>query len=90
MKRSPLRKVSKKRAGENAEYLKLREKFLLDQPWCEIGARGCTRKARDVHHANHREGKRLLDRKYWWATCRSCHIFIGDNPKIAREKGWLI
>src|ERR1043166_6735729 len=90
MKRSPIRKVSKKRKSELALYAKKREKYLLDQPWCEIGAPGCRRKSVEIHHSNHREGKRLLDKKFWWAACRHCHDFCHQNPGIARQKGWLL
>jgi hypothetical protein len=44
LKRSPLRKVSKKRQGESAIYSKLRKKYLAEHPYCEwwLAERGLT------------------------------------------------
>lgn len=88
MKRTPLRKVSKKRAKENREYLKLRAEFLKARPYCEIFEPCCTRKATEIHHVNGRNGKRLLDMNQCLPTCRSCHRFITDNKKYAQEMGF--
>ena len=33
--RKPIKKVAKKRAALNREYMKLRDKFLADHPYCE-------------------------------------------------------
>ena len=35
MKRTPLKKVSKKRAGQNNTYSKLRKEFLAAHPYCQ-------------------------------------------------------
>jgi hypothetical protein len=87
MKRTPLRKVSKKRAIQNRAYMKIRKQFLEDAPFCEVP--DCYGFSREIHHSNHREGVKLLDRKYFVAVCRNCHRKIHDNPKWAREKGLL-
>jgi hypothetical protein len=90
MKRSPLRKVSKKRAVEMRKYLKLREKFLTVQPWCEVGATWqCTTKATDVHHMRGR-GKYLCDWSYFMAVCRFCHQYVHDNPYWARKHKYIL
>ena len=31
----------------------------------------------------------MLDWRFWMAVSRKIHNWIGDNPKEAREKGWL-
>lgn len=36
MKRTPLRRVSKHRAGETKEYVKLRKQFLAQHPICQL------------------------------------------------------
>ena len=36
MKRTPIRRVSKKRAGANRLYAKLRKEYLEMHPWCQI------------------------------------------------------
>ncbi len=89
MKRTPLRKVSKKRAKQNREYSKLRKEFLALRPYCDIFEPCCTRKATDIHHMKHREGNLLLDSAYWLPSCRACHRFLHDNPAYARESGFL-
>ena len=89
MKRSPIRKVSKKRDGELRVYRVLKAEFLKRRPYCEIFEPCCTRTAVDVHHVNGRNGKRLLDVSWWLPVCRGCHSFIHSRPKYAREAGFL-
>lgn len=96
MKRGkPLRRVSKKRAAENKTYAKQRAEFLAKHLHCEICIAMCLfvgemRPPSDVHHQNGRNGRRLLDEAYWLAVCREHHQWIHDNPKEARQRGWLI
>lgn len=89
MKRTPIRKVSKKRAGELKAYYALRATFLKLRPYCEIFEPCCTRKATEIHHVNGRNGDRLLDSQWFLPACRACHSFIHDRPKYAREMGFL-
>lgn len=87
MKRTPIRRVSKKRAKQNAEYMKLRKKFLEDHPVCQI----CNDEvANQIHHTNKRNGTRLNDQKYWMALGIRCHIYIHTHPEAARKEGWLL
>ena len=88
MKRSPLRKVSKKRAIQNREYAKIRKQFLEKAPFCEVP--DCIARSVEIHHSNHREGMKLCDAKHFVAVCRHCHMLIHDNPRWAREHGLLI
>jgi len=90
MKRSPLRKVSKKRSKELREYSKLRKEFLKRRPYCEIFEACCTRIATTIHHMNHRENLRLLDKSWWLPACLPCHRFITDQPAYARANGFTI
>lgn len=39
--RNPIRKVSKKRTGQLAEYARLRKKFLEDHPYCQWWLKEC-------------------------------------------------
>jgi ribosomal protein L32 len=85
MKRSPLRRISKKRQSELREYKKLGENF-LENKVCEK----CGRKRKlDIHHKAGR-GRFYLDVDTWMAVCRECHDYIHKWPKESREKGWLI
>lgn len=81
----PIKKVSDKRAGQNAEYLKLRREYLTLYPMCEVEE--CQEKSCDIHHQRGREGERLLDTNYFMAVCRDHHIFYTEHSKEAIEKG---
>lgn len=89
MKRTRLRLISTKRSKQMAQYRTLKTIFLKDRKYCEIFEPCCTRKATDIHHVNGRNGIRLLDMTWWLPTCRSCHDFIHQHPKYAREAGFL-
>jgi len=83
--------VSSKRKKKDQEYLKLRERYLTENPLCMVKVGGCTHNATDVHHkyaGSNREAFYLVQ-STWLAVCRNCHDFVHLNPKIAREMGWL-
>ena len=42
--------VSSKRKKKDAEYLKLRRRYLNENPLCKINRVDCTKKATDIHH----------------------------------------
>lgn len=87
MKRTPLRKVSKKRRSQLGEYSKLRRDYMKAHPICAM----CNNaKASDIHHRNGRNGDRLNNTVFWVSLCRSCHTYIHDHPGFARDHGWLI
>lgn len=106
MKRSPLRRVSAKRAKQNKEYSKLRKEYLEAHPICEIwlaenqtkllhtedaeGLLGEAPRSTEIHHRKGRFGSRLNDTQFWMATCENCHRLIHANPKWAHEKGYLL
>jgi len=83
--------VSSKRKKKDAEYSKLREKFLTENPLCMVKVIGCGHGATDVHHtyAGANRDAFYLIQSTWKAVCRNCHDFVHMNPKIAREMGWL-
>lgn len=80
-----MRKISKKRARQLEEYSKVRLQFVSDHELCER----CGKPADEVHHKGGRSGERINDVKDFMSICRPCHIFVHNNPKISREKGWL-
>ena len=43
----------------------------------------------EIHHKKGR-GKYLLDTSTWMAVSRDAHLWIHDNPKEARELGYII
>jgi len=84
LKRTPVRKVSKKRSKENAFYLKKRMEFLIGKT-CPITGRPAT----EIHHMDGREHSRLIDEKNWLAVTREGHQKIHLNPQWARKNGYL-
>lgn len=85
MKRSPIKKVSNKRAKQNAEYSKIRLQFLDENLYCEI----CRKPADEIHHKAGRNGDRLNNVQDFMSVCRPCHQYIHANPAESRNKGWL-
>ena len=83
--------VSSKRKKKDAEYLKLRERFLTENPICQVSVAGCMHGVTDVHHtyAGSNRDAFYLVQSTWLAVCRSCHNHIHNNPAESRTLGWL-
>ena len=88
MKRTPLRKRSKKRSRQEAEYSKLRLLYLDRHPFCQAKLPGCGLKATEIHHKKGRVDKDLTDNTEWMSVCRSCHQYIETHPVEATELGF--
>ena len=86
MRRTPLKRVSRKREKEGRIYAARRKDFLEELPVCEVCA---DKKSTDVHHRLGR-GKYYLDKATWLSVCRSCHERIHAEPKWSRENGYLL
>ena len=93
LKRTPLRRVSKKRAKQNRLYAVLRKEYLVAHPRCKV----CedkqhvpVRAATEIHHMNKRHGERLNDMSMWLPVCHTCHMVIEHAKKDAREVGYLM
>jgi hypothetical protein len=93
LKRTPLRRVSKKRAKQNRLYAVLRKEYLVAHPRCKV----CEdkqhvpiRAATEIHHMNKRHGERLNDMSMWLPVCHTCHMVIEHAKKDAREVGYLM
>lgn len=84
-----MKKVSKKLAGLQREYSKLRKEWLADRPMCQAKIHRCSLKSTDVHHKKGR-GVYLLDTNTWLSVCRSCHNWIETHPEDAKELGFSI
>lgn len=69
-----------------AEYAKLKKEFIQDKT-CPIYPH---LPVTDIHHKKGREGKLLLDTKFWLAVSRKAHIKITNNPKWAVENGYSL
>jgi len=84
-------RVSAKRAKKDAEYSKLRERYLTDNPLCMVKVNGCGHGATDVHHkfSGSDRDTYYLVQSTWLAVCRACHSWIHENPEKARILGYL-
>jgi hypothetical protein len=85
----PIPKVSAKRKIENLKYSALRIEFLgkKENKICPITKQPTT----EVHHTycGKDRAKYYLDVSTWLAVSRKGHNWIHDNPKEARELGFL-
>ncbi len=92
MKRSNMRRISKKLAKEQREYSTLRKKFLVANPSCQV----CKlegwkpRKATDIHHME-RRGSNLNNTDTWLAVSRYAHDLIefGSNMLLPENCSYL-
>jgi hypothetical protein len=83
--------VSSKRKKKDAEYLKLRERYLTDNSLCMVKVNGCSHNATDIHHtyAGANRDAFYLVQSTWKAVCRNCHDWIHAHPEEARIMKWL-
>lgn len=87
MKRTPIRRVSKKRAAQLRVYSKLRKDFLEKNPVCQL----CNNaNATDIHHGWGRIGELLNAEEHWFSICRPCHEWVHNHPSQARRQGYLL
>lgn len=88
-KRSPIKKVSDKRKVKDLQYYALRKVFLEkpENQTCPITGQQTV----EVHHkfSGKDRDKYYLDVTTWLAVSRDGHNWIHENPKEAREKGYL-
>lgn len=90
MKRSPLRRISKKRQEELKLYSAIKKRLLKECGYV-CGVCKKEKKSLDIHHIkNVGSGGGFLDEDNMLVTCRSCHNRIHREPIWAREKGYLI
>jgi hypothetical protein len=87
MKRSPLRRVSKKRAKQNRLYAKVRKEYLEQNPVCEVCR---SRLSSQIHHKRGRFGERLTEQEHFLGVCFACHNQIHHNPSWAYAKDYMI
>lgn len=71
------------------EYIPQAETFLAEHNGCEFPL-GCPKASRVVHHKRGRFGKRLLDKRFWAASCDFHNDYAETNTGAALACGWLI
>jgi hypothetical protein len=83
--------VSSKRAKKDAEYSKLRDRYLTENSMCKVNVAGCGNGATDVHHtyAGANRDAFYLVQSTWLPVCRNCHNWIHEHPEEARTMNWL-
>lgn len=88
LKRSPLKKESSKRQKKSSIYSVLKRKYLEDNSLCEIC---CSSYSGEIHHkfAGADRDKYMNDTSTWMALCNFCHKEVHENPRWAREMGYL-
>lgn len=80
-----MRNRSVKRAKQEREYSKLRDKFLQDNPVCMFPE--CQSEQVTLHHSKGRIGNLLTDVSTFRSLCFKHHQYIELNPDIAKEWG---
>jgi hypothetical protein len=90
-KNSTIPAVSQKRKKQDAEYSKLRKRYLEENPLCKVKVSGCSNTATDVHHTYSGDDRAVyyLIQSTWMPVCRNCHDWIHGNPAKARTMKWL-
>lgn len=89
LKRTPIKKVSDKKSKRDKVYSVLRQKYLEENPICQI----CNSvPSTDIHHKHSGadRAKYQNDLSTWMALCRGCHTEIHENPKWARDNDYLV
>lgn len=90
-RKSRLRSVSKKMTKLKAEYMKVREQYLKEHPYCEWGLEGgAFYRSTQIHHKRGRVGALLTDPTYFMAVSDEGHRYIHDHPKESYERGWML
>lgn len=94
--RKPIRKVSKRQQERLKEYRKVREAYLKEHPLCKCcqvvaawsGVKTVAA-SEDIHHRFGKAGSLLCDVRGFLGVCRKHHDYIHNNPREAREWGWI-
>lgn len=81
----PLSPKSSKKEKLDVAYSILRKKHLEYHPLCQAKLPGCSLTATDIHHKHGRVGELYLDQSQFISICRTCHTWIHNNPKEAKE-----
>jgi hypothetical protein len=81
----PINKISNSQKKRHANYMLLRNEYLLENPICE---RCNLHFATECHHKKGKDGINLF--RHFMAVCRKCHQYIEVNSKEAKEEGWTI
>jgi len=88
-RRTPLKRISKKRQNALTIYRRLKKEYILEHDTCEV--RGCSHPAVDIHHMlSLGRGGSFLEPSNFMAICRLHHIQIHNNPRWAEAEHYLL
>jgi len=98
VKRSPIRRVSKKRAAISKERAQFVGDLIATHPRCQIGSPVCSGGSTTVHEALKRShggaivpgDKATRQGQNFFPCCRACNGYVEDHPSWAAEKGFVI
>lgn len=77
----------KRQAIQSKEYIPKMLRFLSTREVCEIASPVCTYRATVVNHVRGRQTvERLLDDRYWEASCAACNSYIETHPELHNFK----
>ena len=86
LRRTPIRRVSKKRRMDVVAYSRKRAQFLALHPECQVPE--CSQPSNEVHHMKGR-GRFYLAVSTWMACCPYHHRMIHQHPSWARAEGFM-
>lgn len=90
-----LRPVSKRKAPERALYAKEARAFVEAareaRQYCPVAVEALNQKLlpTEVHHVKGR-GRFLRDQSTWMALSRAGHVWVHENVRLAKERGWIV
>lgn len=95
--RTRMKRQSRRKRKENAEYATVSAEFLQRHRLChhciEKGIRP-PKRAKEVHHTAGRHGGMLTDTRFFMAVASECHTIhpgsIHQNVAESHERGWMI
>lgn len=87
IRRTPIRKVSSKRAKQLRCYRLLRDAYLEAHQVCQFPL--CNAHSVDLHHRAKRHGDNLNNVDEFRALCRYHHTYCHEHPAEARRLGLL-
>lgn len=83
--RKPIRRVSKKRAGDLRKYSMYAADYLKAHPNCEV----CGDSSDCIHHKRGR-GIHLNKTEFFLSVCHNCHNYIHRNPMWSKRMGYML
>ena len=91
MKRSPLKRRSRKEDARLRRYEKARANvYERSGGSCEARTPDCRGAIDQVHHRKGRDGGLVDDESLLLGVCWACHNYIHDRPSLSYQTGWMV